>query len=76
MIPAAEKVILDMVSSDFAQALSDGKAIVPDLEKAIADCTGKEFKVEHLLEKIKHIDLRHWGIENPHINLEAASACV
>lgn len=42
MIPGVEKVIADFKAGNYEQALTDGLALVPDLEKAYSDCLSSD----------------------------------
>ena len=42
MIPDLEKVIADFKAGNYEQALTDGLALVPEVEKAYTDCTASK----------------------------------
>lgn len=60
MIAPVEKVIADIKAGNYPQALTDGMALLPDAEKALADCKGViapklARKVHHMKEMLKSI---------------------
>jgi exonuclease VII small subunit len=75
-IPGLEKVIADFKAGNYEQALNDGIALLPDVEKAYTDCLSSkpfEKKVGDMQQCITDIEGLIPGIEKAIADLKAGN---
>jgi hypothetical protein len=75
LIPGVEGLIADFKAGNYEKALTDGLAMVPDLEKALTDCTAsKSFeKVGDMQQCITDIEGLIPGVEKVIADLKAGN---